>query len=182
VVTAVVVEQQFRIHGTALLHPSLTKDLRDPNSMDEPEKHTWAQSLSNITSTALHDFVDIMVFLILGAAIAAGGKELMRGSDIENKVQEAPAIAILIMMGLAIAFCLCSEADAFVAANFSTAWPAASKIAFLVLGPMLDFKLYLMYTRVFRTRLIVTIIIALVVQVFVYCMILHYAGLYMATR
>ena len=47
-------------------------------------------------------------------------------------------------------------------------------ITILVLGPMLDMKLYLMYTRVFRTRLIFTIIISVVSQVFVYCMILHY--------
>src|SRR5712664_2941124 len=79
------------------------------------------------------------------------------------------------MMGLAVAFCLCSEADAFVAANFSLLWPDASKLAFLVLGPMLDFKLYMMYTRVFRPRLIWTIITCVVVQVFVYTMIVHYA-------
>ena len=43
------------------------------------------------------------------------------------------------------------------AASFVTLPPAA-KLAFLVLGPMLDLKLYLMYTRVFRPRLIWTII------------------------
>ena len=53
-------------------------------------------------------------------------------------------------------------------------WPPASKLAFLVLGPMLDFKLYLMYTRVFRPRLIFTIIVCVVVQVFIYTMIVHY--------
>ena len=176
VITAIVVEWQFAKHGNALLHPSLTKGLRDPNDEEEEEKHTWSQSITNITQTALHDFVDIMAFLILGRqSLAAGGKAFMRETQAEDyMVQQTPAISILIMMGLAILFCLCSEADAFVAANFSASWPAASKIAFLVLGPMLDFKLYLMYTRVFSMRLIFTIIIALVVQVFVYCMILHY--------
>ncbi len=174
VLTAIIVEWQFKKHGTALLHPSLLKGLRDPNDEEAPEKHTWTESITNITQTALHDFIDIMAFLILGATLAAGGKAFMRAYRIEDFIQQAPAVSILIMMGLAILFCLCSEADAFVAANFSASWPAASKIAFLVLGPMLDFKLYLMYTRVFSTRLIFTIIGALVVQVFVYCMILHY--------
>jgi len=76
-------------------------------------------------------------------------------------------------MGIAVLFCLCSEADAFVAANFATYWPPASKLAFLVLGPMLDLKLYLMYTRVFRPKLIVTIITAVVVQVFILCLLAH---------
>ena len=77
------------------------------------------------------------------------------------------------MMGLAVLLCLCSEADAFVAASFSTLNPAA-KLGFLVLGPMLDLKLYLMYTTMFRPRLIWTIIVCVVVQVFVYCAIIHY--------
>ena len=80
------------------------------------------------------------------------------------------------MMGLAVLFCLCSEADAFVAANFPAAFPPASKLAFLVLGPMMDIKLYLMYTRVFRPRLIWTIIVSVAVQVFIYMLVLHYLG------
>jgi hypothetical protein len=39
---------------------------------------------------------------------------------------------------------------------------------------MLDFKLYFMYTRVFRKRLIVTLILCVTVQVFVYSVVLHY--------
>ena len=77
------------------------------------------------------------------------------------------------MMGLAIALCLCSEADAFVAASFVTLRPSA-KIAFLVLGPMIDFKLYFMYTRIFRPRLILTIYGAVLVQVFLYSVATHY--------
>jgi uncharacterized membrane protein YraQ (UPF0718 family) len=77
------------------------------------------------------------------------------------------------MMALAVVMCLCSEADAFVAASFTSMHPSA-KIAFLVLGPMLDFKLYMMFTRVFRPRLIWTIIIALVIQVLIYSLIVHY--------
>jgi uncharacterized protein len=177
VITSLVVEWQFRRHGNKLLHPSLTKGLRDPDAEDDNGDNaprSWWQRLNNISETALHDFVDIMVFLILGAGLAAFGRGALRESHIETMLQQAPAIAILLMMGLAILFCLCSEADAFVAANFAMTWPPASKIAFLVLGPMLDFKLYLMYTRVFRTRLIFTIMTSVVIQVFVYCMILHY--------
>jgi uncharacterized membrane protein YraQ (UPF0718 family) len=75
-------------------------------------------------------------------------------------------------MVLAIVLCICSQADAFIAASFITLRPA-SKLAFLVLGPMLDFKLYAMYTRVFRPRLIWTVVSCVVVQVFVYSLITH---------
>lgn len=179
-VTASVVEWQYRKHGNSLLLPSLLqKGDADADGQNGPR--TWWDRLNNISGTALNDFVDIMAFLVIGAALAAIGRGLLRGalddtgagSTVANIVQE-PALAILIMMGLAIAFCLCSEADAFVAANFPLLWPDASKLAFLVLGPMLDFKLYMMYTRVFRPRLIWTIITCVVVQVFFYTLIVHY--------
>jgi len=82
--------------------------------------------------------------------------------------------AKLITMALTVVTGVVLVTDPLSDTPFSTTWPPASKIAFLVLGPMLDMKLYLMYTRVFRTRLIFTIIISVVSQVFVYCMILHY--------
>jgi len=114
---------------------------------------------------------------VLGAAIAAFARIIIPMIGVEDWIKGSPVVAILLMMGFAVAFCLCSEADAFVAANFQTFWPPASKLAFLVLGPMLDIKLYLMYTRVFRTRLIFTIILCVVTQVFVYSMIVHYVPL-----
>jgi hypothetical protein len=76
------------------------------------------------------------------------------------------------MMAFAVVVTLCSEADAFVAASFGTMRPAA-KLAFLVLGPMLDFKLIMMYTRIFRPRLMWTIFTAVVLQVFVYSYVTH---------
>ena len=62
--------------------------------------------------------------------------------------------------------------NAFVAASFKNMHISA-KLAFLVLGPMLDIKLLLMYTRVFRPRLIATIVICVVVQVLFLCLLVH---------
>jgi uncharacterized membrane protein YraQ (UPF0718 family) len=131
------------------------------------------QRLSNISETALHDFVDITVFLILGALLAAFTRQRLTHGDIEALSDTYPVLAIVMMMGLAVVLCLCSEADAFVAASFTTMQPAA-KLAFLVLGPMLDFKLYMMFTRVYRPRLIWTIIPSTVLQVLIYCLIVKY--------
>jgi uncharacterized protein len=174
--TAILVNWQWNKHGAKLLHPSVVRGLKDPNAADDAPDlaKTWGDRVNNITQTALHDFVDIMAFLVLGAILAAGGKYVMQEGGLQEHIQDTPAVAILLMMAIAVLFCLCSEADAFVAANFPAFWPPASKLAFLVLGPMLDLKLYLMYTRVFRTRLIFTIISSVVIQVFVYTMLIHY--------
>lgn len=172
-----VVEWQYQIHGNKLLQPVLFAGKQKQQVRDEEGNVVlgpFFERLGNITETALHDFVDIMAFLILGAALAAIGRGYLAESDMKNVLQGSPAFSILIMMGIAVLFCLCSEADAFVAANFSPAWPPAAKLAFLVLGPMLDIKLYVMYTRIFRSRLIWTIICCVVIQVFLYTLAVHY--------
>ena len=59
------------------------------------------------------------------------------------------------MMGMAVLMNLCSEADAFIAASFRWLLPGSAQLGFLVLGPMLDLKLMVMYLSVFRKRTIV---------------------------
>jgi uncharacterized membrane protein YraQ (UPF0718 family) len=175
--TSLIVEWQFRKHGNKLLSPRSIGDTagadEDSENGARAPKRSLQQRLSNIAETALHDFIDVMVFLILGAFLAAFAREVLRSTEFEQQLQQAPAVSILIMMALAILLCICSEADAFVAASFRSLVPTAAKLGFLVLGPMLDFKLYLMYTRVFRTRLIWTIILTVVLQVFLFSLVTH---------
>ncbi|MFO0876734.1 MAG: permease [Gemmataceae bacterium] len=170
IVTALVVERSFQKHGNSLLTP-----LARPSDLPVAEtptahKGTLWQRLSRVSETALHDFIDITVFLILGALLAATTRLFLTSSDIAEIGRTHIVLAILAMMFLAIILCLCSEADAFVAASFVTLRPSA-KLAFLVLGPMMDLKLYAMYTRIFRPRLIVTIYSAVVLQVFLYSLV-----------
>lgn len=131
-----------------------------------------SKRIANISSTALHDFMDITVFLILGAILAACAKLYLQAGTIERISQEQPVIAIPLMMLMAVLMCLCSEADAFVAASF-TKMHVSAKLAFLVLGPMLDLKLLMMFTRVFRAKLIGIIVVCTVLQVFIWSMIVH---------
>ena len=137
------------------------------------QPRTIMQRLGNISESALHDFVDISVFLVLGAVLASLSRMLIGNDRIAQLSLQYPPVAILAMMGLAVLMCICSEADAFIAASYSTMHPSA-KIAFLVFGPMFDFKLLLMFTRVYRPKLIRVIVLALVVQVFLYTLALHY--------
>jgi uncharacterized membrane protein YraQ (UPF0718 family) len=171
--TGLVVESQYRRHGNNLLAPMAVPPALPVLSDDDiQEKLWWPRRIALIAETALHDFVDITVFLILGAILAALCRSFLSHDDMQRLAIGYPALAIVIMMGLAILLCICSEADAFIAASFR-AVPAAPKLAFLVLGPMLDLKLYMMYTRVFRPRLIWTIISCVVVQVLFYAILVH---------
>lgn len=182
VVTGLIVHRIQAKHGLqGLLKPiampptASTLPMANDNDDEpkEPKKSVWKR-ISNISETALHDFVDITVFLILGAVLAALAKMYIGAEEIARLSNEQPLLAIPAMMGLSFIMCLCSEADAFVAASF-TEMSFASKLSFLVLGPMLDIKLVLMYTRVFRTRLILTIITCVVVQVLLYSLAVHFS-------
>ncbi len=111
------------------------------------------------------DFIEITAILAAGAAIAAAlnawaPREAVRG------FAGHPVAATLAMMALAVALNLCSEADAFVAWGMGD-FSIASRLGFLVLGPMLDLKLLAMYTRVFRARTIAILVSSVLLLVFV---------------
>jgi uncharacterized membrane protein YraQ (UPF0718 family) len=183
--TSIIVEWQYRRHGNKLLTPlampPAQPDAEDDNGPADAKTRSLAERLGNVTETALHDFVDIMVFLIIGALISAFMGQVFSHKQIEDFGHGYPVLAILAMMAMAVVLCLCSEADAFVAASYSQLPPSA-KLAFLTLGPMLDLKLYFMYTRVFRPRLIWTIFTASAVQVFLYMIAFHYVWQYLSSN
>jgi hypothetical protein len=133
-----------------------------------------AKRLANILAIAMVDFIDIFSFLILGALIATTVRIGLGPDTISELASSHPLLVIAAMIGLAIVVCLCSEADAFVAASFAGIGPAA-KLAFLVTGPMLDFKLFVMYLNVFKPRLIRVLVLSIILQIFVYCAIAHVA-------
>jgi uncharacterized protein len=153
--------------------PVLSLNVVETAPAPEP-KRPWKQRLDNISNTALKDFIDITVFLILGSALAALVRvDTQLVGNLEILSQNNPILAIPLMMFMALLLCLCSEADAFLAASFK-GMSISAKLAFLVFGPMLDLKLLLMYTRVFRLKLIVTIVACVTVFTLIACTAVHF--------
>jgi hypothetical protein len=160
--------------GQAVIQTLPITSVHDPEASPELQRKTVLQRLISISGTALRDIIDILAFLILGAMLAA----FFQTFGVVQYVPELssnPLVSIPLMMLLAVLMCLCSEADAFVAANMILI-PLGGKISFLVLGPMLDLKLYMMYTRVFRSRLIWTIIPTVVICVFLLSVLAQFIG------
>jgi uncharacterized membrane protein YraQ (UPF0718 family) len=71
-------------------------------------------------------------------------------------VAETPVLSVLALMVLAAMLSLCSESDAFVAASF-VQFGMAAQLGFLVVGPMIDAKLGVLYAGTFGRRFVVTV-------------------------
>jgi uncharacterized membrane protein YraQ (UPF0718 family) len=85
--------------------------------------------------------------------------------------------AIVVMMALAIIVSLCSTVDAFFALAFSSIFPPAALLAFLVVGPMIDFRSLALMTRAFTPRTITLMVILVSQSVFLTALALHHFAL-----
>ena len=102
------------------------------------------------------DFIGVGPYLILGAFVAAVATTYIdRSSFLE--LCSWPFASSALMIALAFLLNLCSQADAFVAASFNGLVPMSSQLAFMLIGPILDLKLLLMYRTLFKKRAIVLI-------------------------
>jgi uncharacterized protein len=95
--------------------------------------------LAVLLATAQRDLLQAGGFLIVGAATAATLQTVVPRSVLDAVAGAGP-LALLAMAGLAVVLAICSEADAFVAASL-TQFSLSARLAFMVVGPMVDVKL-----------------------------------------
>ncbi|GHE47777.1 permease [Streptomyces griseoaurantiacus] len=86
-----------------------------------------------------HDFLQAGGFLVVGAVAAATFNVTVPRSVLDT-FSGTPWLSVGFLVVLAIVLAVCSEADAFVAASLSGFSPVA-RLAFMVVGPMVDLKL-----------------------------------------
>ncbi|WP_217597568.1 permease [Cohnella sp. GbtcB17] len=123
----------------------------------EPHRSTSSRLLS-FCSHAADEFFEMGKFLMLGAFLTA---------SIQTFVSHKEMLALgggafgshLFMMGFAYVISLCSTSDAFVAASFNGVFPAGALLAFLVYGPMVDFKNTLMLLSAFKARFVLRLLL-----------------------
>ncbi|MDL5201438.1 permease [Streptomyces sp. ALI-76-A] len=94
-----------------------------------------------------HDFLHAGGFLVVGAAAAATFDIVVPRSVLDVFTGSA-WLSVLLLAVLAVVLCVCSEADAFVAASLSGFSPTA-RLAFMVVGPVVDLKLIALQTGTF---------------------------------
>jgi len=95
--------------------------------------------LAVLAATAQHDLLQAGGFLVVGAATAATLQTVVPRSVLDTVAGAGP-LAFVALAGLAVVMAICSEADAFVAASL-TQFSLSARLAFMVVGPMVDVKL-----------------------------------------
>lgn len=141
-----------------------TRLLRAEGSTPEHDHEPGGSRFVQVWQHAASDFLEMGKYLVLGAFAAAALKTLMPLDLVAHFEGNLP-LSIAGMMLLAILLSVCSEADAFVAASFVT-FPAAAKLAFITIGPMVDIKLVALYVATFRTRLVLLLVLVPTALVF----------------
>jgi uncharacterized protein len=148
--------------------------LRDEVLCADGEEHTHGDPsralldrIQNAAEVATRDFLDVAVYFVIGAGAASFFTTAVN-QEIILPLATNPVLSIASLMGLASVLSVCSTTDAFIAATLTT-FPMAAKLAFLVFGPMLDFKLLFLYGAAFSKRFIFCLAVGLFVVIGVLC-------------
>jgi uncharacterized membrane protein YraQ (UPF0718 family) len=112
------------------------------------DKHNHESRAEAFASHLTWDFLSMGRLIVVGAALAALLQTVVPQSSLAA-VASTPVLAELTLMAVAFALSLCSEADAFVAASLG-AFGLGPQLAFLVIGPIADAKLTILYSGTFR--------------------------------
>lgn len=125
---------------------------QNPGLVQIPRPGWSLGGLQQFTGAVVRDFTGVLLFLVIGAAVAAlfsTGFNRNLLAPIGQNVILGPLAGIL----LAQLLCLCSTTDAFIIAAFAP-FSVSAKIAFLVAGPLIDLKLYWLYRSAFPARFV----------------------------
>lgn len=109
-----------------------------------------ARPLVVFRDTAVHDLLHAGGYLVVGAMVAAT-LQIVVGRGGLSAIADHGLVAVLALAALAVVLCICSEADAFVASSLTGFSPTA-RLAFMVVGPMVDLKLIALQSGFFGRR------------------------------
>jgi len=138
-----------RTRERARLGPEISPN---PGLVLSPSPGLSLGGLQQFTGAVIRDFTGVLLFLVIGAAVAAlfsTGFNRNLLAPVGQSIVLGPLAGIL----LAQLLCLCSTTDAFIIAAF-TPFSIPAKIAFLVAGPLIDLKLYWLYRSAFQARFV----------------------------
>ncbi|MGC3787533.1 permease [Priestia aryabhattai] len=139
--------------------------------VQEHEEAKVGNKLKQMLYHASDEFFDMGKYLLFGALVASLFQTFLDRQLLTNLASN-DYMSSAVMMGFAYVLSLCSEADAFVASSFSHTFSPTALLAFLLYGPMMDFKNTIMLLSFFKKRFACSLI--LIITVIVYAIVMAY--------
>jgi uncharacterized protein len=139
-------------------------------SHSHSKKQSFLEKFWAMLQHSIDEFFDMAKYLIIGAFLAAMVQTYMPAKTL-LEIGSGAASSLAVMMGLAFFLSLCSEADAFIGASFSSIFPSTSILGFLIFGPMIDLKNTLIMMSVFRFKFVMTVLALVAGTVFTILML-----------
>ena len=131
----------------------------------QPEQQNSRHSLVAAMRSGMKDFVDVAVYFTIGVCLTAMFNILQ--VDYHDSISAYASDSFkgtALLMTLAFVLSVCSTSDAFLAASLGS-FNYASKMAFMVFGPMLDVKLLFLYQTVMRGKFLMILCVFLFLAV-----------------
>lgn len=160
VVTLAVAITVGLVIGTFARPAAVLKDVAQESHHDH-EHHTPATTrarLLHALQIAADEFFEMGRFLILGSALAAL-MQTMVPQDSLLALGEGPLLSVVFMQVLAYILSVCSTVDSFLALAFVNSFTTGAIVSFLSFGPMVDIKSTLMFSGVFRPRVVAYLVL-----------------------
>jgi hypothetical protein len=121
-------------------------------------RKSFGSGLREALRTAGDEFFDMGRYLVLGTLLAATLQTLV-SQDTLLALGRGPVVSVVVMQGLAFLLSVCSTVDSFLALAFVGTFTTGSILSFLVFGPMVDIKSTLMFSGIFKPRIVLYLIL-----------------------
>ncbi|MCY3781017.1 MAG: permease [Chloroflexi bacterium] len=119
---------------------------------------TARAKLLQAVQIAADEFFEMGRFLILGSALAALMQTIVPQENL-LALGTGSVLSVLFMQVLAYILSVCSTVDSFLALAFVNTFTTGAIVSFLSFGPMVDIKSTLMFSGVFRPRIVAYLIL-----------------------
>jgi uncharacterized membrane protein YraQ (UPF0718 family) len=130
--------------------PTLAERLSSTHDHDPNVGPTRWRAIAFHTS---REYVEVIFYIVLGALFTAITQTFVPRGDLST-LGAHPLGSVVVLMPIATALSICSEADAFVARAFSSTFSLGAVLAFMTIGQIVDLRNGLLLGRTLGVRLV----------------------------
>ena len=159
VITILVAVTVGLVIGTFAKPSAVLKPLaQEQEHAHDHQAPTARAKLLQALQIAADEFFEMGRFLVLGSALAALMQTLVPQESL-LALGTGSVLSVLFMQVLAYILSVCSTVDSFLALAFVNTFTTGAIVSFLSFGPMVDIKSTLMFSGVFRPRIVIYLVL-----------------------